>query len=62
MDANAIISLVGSLGFPIAACCVMFWQNSKMQETLSELTKTLTVMNDRLSDVEQAVKENEYSK
>lgn len=62
MDANAIVSLVGSLGFPIAACCVMFWQNSKMQETLSELTKTLTVMNDRLSDVEQAVKENEYSK
>lgn len=56
MDVNTISTLIGSLGFPIAACCIMFYQNSKMQETLTELTKTLSTMNERLSDVEAAVK------
>lgn len=55
MDYNTIVSLIGSVGFPIVACCVMFMQNSKMQETLQELVKTLTTMNERLSDVEKAV-------
>ena len=55
MGYNDIVSLVGSVGFPIAACCVMFFQNNKMQETLQELVKTLTTMNERLSDVEKAV-------
>ena len=52
MDINGITTLVGSLGFPIAACCVMFYQNSKLQETLNELSKTLTSMNERLTDIE----------
>ena len=56
MDVNTISTLIGSVGFPIAACCIMFYQNSKMQETLTELTKTLSTMNERLSDVEEAVK------
>lgn len=55
MDIQVIAQLIGSLGFPIAACCVMFYQNSKMQDTLSELTRTLTTMNERLKDVEEAV-------
>lgn len=55
MDVQVIAQLIGSLGFPIAACCVMFYQNSKMQDTLSELTRTLTTMNERLKDVEEAV-------
>lgn len=55
MDVQVIANLIGSLGFPIAACCVMFYQNSKMQDTLSELTRTLTTMNERLKDVEDAV-------
>lgn len=55
MDYNTIVSLIGSVGFPIVACCVMFIQNNKMQETLQELVKTLTTMNERLSDVEKSV-------
>lgn len=55
MDYNTIVSLVGSVGFPIVACCVMFKQNSNMQETLQELVKTLTTMNERLSDVEKSI-------
>jgi len=56
MDINTITQLIGSFGFPIACCCVMFYQNAKMQETLSNLTTTLNTMNERLSDVEEAVK------
>lgn len=56
MDVNTISTLIGSVGFPIAACCIMFYQNSKLQDTLTELTKTLSTMNERLSDVEEAVK------
>lgn len=57
MDVNTISQLIGSLGFPIVACIVMFKQNSKLQETLSDLTKALTTMNERISDIEEAVKE-----
>ena len=57
MDIQAISQLIGSVGFPIAACVVMFYQNSKLQQTLAELTNTLTQMNERLSDVESTVKE-----
>lgn len=57
MDITVIAQLVGSLGFPIVACAVMFYQNGKMQETLSQLTLTLSTMNERLLDVEHAVKE-----
>lgn len=56
MDINALSQLIGSLGFPIACCCVMFYQNNQLQKTLAELTTTLATMNDRLSDVEDAVK------
>ena len=57
MDIQAISQLIGSVGFPIAACVVMFYQNSKLQQTLAELSNTLAQMNERLSDVESAVKE-----
>lgn len=29
MDASTIVSLIGSLGFPIVACVAMFIQNEK---------------------------------
>ena len=44
MTFNEVQTLIGSLGFPIACCCVMFVQNSKLQKTLSELTVTLEKM------------------
>lgn len=56
MDFNTINQLIGTLGFPIVCCCVMFKQNSKLQETLADLGKTLSSMNERLADVEDAVK------
>ena len=55
MDITVITQLIGSLGFPIAACCVMFYQNGQLQKTLTDLSSTLISMNERLSDVERAV-------
>ncbi len=55
MDINTLTSLIGSLGFPIVACCVMFYQNSELQKTLTELTKTLTTMNERISSIEDEI-------
>ena len=56
MDVTEITNLIGSVGFPIAACVFMFLQNAKMQETLSKLSETLSLMSERLKDVEDAVK------
>lgn len=33
MDTNAIVQIVTSLGFPIACCIAMFWQNNKLNES-----------------------------
>ena len=36
MDINAITQIIASLGFPIAACVAMFWQNNKLNESHKE--------------------------
>ena len=59
MDFSTISQAIGSVGFPIVACCVMFYQNSKLQDTLKEMTGTLVSISERLSDVENAVKKGE---
>lgn len=55
MDIQGFTTLISTVGFPIACCCVMFYQNGKLQETLSSLTVTLEKMAERLSDIEQKV-------
>ena len=52
MDITQISQMVTTVGFPIACCCVMFWQNSKLQETLSAMSSSLELMNERLSKLE----------
>lgn len=46
MDYNTIVTLVGSLGFPIVACIGLFWMiNATMKEfkeTVGENTKVMT--------------------
>ena len=55
MDISSVTTLISTVGFPIACCCVMFYQNGKLQETLASLTVTLEKMAERLSDIEQKV-------
>ena len=50
-----ITDVISSVGFPIFCCMMMFYQNSQMQKTLSELSQTLVSMNERLTDIESAV-------
>jgi hypothetical protein len=38
MDVNGIIQAIGSVGFPIVACCAMFYLYDK---TVTKLTSTL---------------------
>lgn len=46
MDYNAIVTLVGSLGFPIVACIALFWMMNttvkEFKETVAENTKAMT--------------------
>ena len=41
MDISGVTTLIGSLGFPIAACCVLFWYLNKERETHAEEMKVL---------------------
>ena len=36
MDPSTIVQLISSLGFPIACCVAMFWQNNKLNESHKE--------------------------
>ena len=49
---DSITQLISSVGFPISACCVMFYQNNKLQDTLNEISKTMVIMNDRINGLE----------
>ena len=46
MDYNTIVTLIGSLGFPIVSCIALFWMiNTTMKEfkeTVAENTKAMT--------------------
>lgn len=57
MDANTIIQLVGSLGFPIVMCGALFWRMVKYDEQhkaemdkLSEALNNNTIALTKLSD------------
>lgn len=52
---SELVEIISTCGFPVAACCVMFYQNSKLQTTLVEVTNTLTLISERLRDVEDAI-------
>ena len=41
MDTSMIAQLITSLGFPIACCVAMFWQNNKLNESHKEETSKL---------------------
>ena len=53
MDITALTGLISTVGFPIAACCVMFIQNNKLQDTLKEISVTMQKMADAIDDLEE---------
>lgn len=46
MDATFFIQMVNGVGFPIAACCGLFWM---MNNTMKELTTALQQQREELS-------------
>lgn len=53
---ESIITLISNVGFPIACCCVLFIQQNKLTTTLSEISNTMGLMNQRMDDIEDALK------
>ena len=58
MDANTIVQLIGSLGFPIVCCIALFWRMIKSDEhhktEIDKLTDALnnnTLVLQQLSDL-----------
>ena len=52
MDASGVIQAIGSVGFPIVACCAMFYLYdktiTKLTSTLERIDKTLDKVLDKL--------------
>lgn len=59
MDVTEITTMISTVGFPIAACCVMFYQNSKLQETLQDVTVTMQSLVDKIEAIEARVNPKE---
>ena len=36
MGANDIVTIISTVGFPIAACVALFWQSNEMQKSHKE--------------------------
>ena len=50
MDINILLQAVGSLGFPIAACCILFYYLNQERESHKEEMQSVTrALNDNTS-------------
>jgi hypothetical protein len=56
MDANTIVSIIGSVGFPIVACCGLFYLYDK---TIKDLTITLTKIDATLDGIKSMLEKEE---
>lgn len=53
---DAIVTLITNVGFPIACCVVLFIEQKGLVKTLGELSTTLSGINQRLDNIEDALK------
>ena len=54
MDVNDIVSIIGSLGFPIVACVGMFYLYNR---TLKDFTNTLNDIASEIKELREELKE-----
>ena len=61
LDVAALSTMIGSIGFPIVACCALFYLYdktiTKLTTTLEKVDKTLDKMFDRLEVLEKKVEQ-----
>ena len=55
LNINEITQLINSVGFPIVCCAVLFWNNYKMTTTITELTSTLKLIDERIEKIENKI-------
>ena len=51
-----IIQLISNVGFPIACCIFLFSQQTKLTNTLHDISTTMQLMSSRLDDIEDAMR------
>ena len=49
---DEVINLITNVGFPIACCVVLFYNNSKFTEALNNLNVTLKEISTRIENLE----------
>ena len=50
-----ITQLITNVGFPIACCVVLFYNNSKFNDTLNNLNLTLKEISTRIEKIEDKI-------
>lgn len=55
MDTSALSQLIGSLGFPIACCCYLFYSNSQLVKTIDSLKDTIAVNTTVLETIKEKI-------
>ena len=55
---DEIIQAISTVGFPIVCCGVLFYQNSKLTETISDLKSTLVENTTILKSITNKLKED----
>lgn len=53
MTIDAITTLISGVGFPIACCIVLFYQNSQLQKTLADISATMQALTSEVQDIER---------
>lgn len=52
MDANTIMTIVSTLGFPIVCCGALFWYVNKTQKEFTEkMEKSIEALNTSINDM-----------
>lgn len=54
-DIEVIKDLIGSLGFPVFACVIMFYQNQKFSQVLNNMIIEMKSMNTSLNDLKEKI-------
>lgn len=63
MDPNAILTAIGTVGFPIVACAAMFWLNFKTGERhREEMNKITEAVNNNTLAITKLTSELEETK
>lgn len=51
MDAQAVMDFIASVGFPAAMCLIMLQNNKEFSQAVSENTRVIQVLADRIDNI-----------